>query len=275
MIRGFMHKLSIGKAWDDCKERVARDGRPLFWLVAALVGLPSLVMMLVWPEQAGSDAAPVSTGQVAFGFATLVAASIATLSVAAIALLDRLSVAEAVRRAVRVFPNILGAALLLIVPFLGALVAALFIGGNARLLGQPFEPKLIEQLSLTSLLLILLTLIMITYFGIRMMLSTQVAIVEGKGPVALLKRSWELTTGHFLRLLGFALLVGIAQSVAEGAASTIFGLAGKFLLGPVEPFSLSALLVGIVVSAITVVFVMITGLMSASIYSQLSTSDKA
>ena len=270
-----MHKLSIGKAWDDCKERVARDGKPLFWLVAALVGLPSLVMMLIWPEQAGTDADSITTGQGIFGFATLVLAGIATLSVAAIALIDRFSIGEAVRRAVRVFPNVLGAALLLIVPFFGALVAALFIGGNARLLRQPFEPKLIEQLSLTSSLLILLTLILMTYLAIRMMLSTQVAIAEGKGPVGLLRRSWELTAGHFLRLLAFGLLVGIAQSVAEGAASSIFGLAGKFLLGPVEPFSLSALLVGIVVSAITVVFVMITGLMSASIYAQLSKAGQA
>ena len=270
-----MHKLSIGKAWDDCKERVARDGKPLFWMIAALVGLPSLIMMLIWPEQAGTEAESITTGQGAFGLAMLVLASIATLSVAAIALLDRLSIGEAVRRAVRVFPNVLGAALLLIVPFLGALVAALIIGGNARLFRQPFEPKLIEQLSLTSTLLIVLTLFVFTYLAIRMMLSTQVAIAEGKGPVGLLRRSWELTAGHFLRLLAFALLVGIAQSVAEIAASTIFGLAGKFLFGPIEPFSLSALLVGIVVSTITVAFVMITGLMSASIYGQLARTGDA
>ena len=82
-----------------------------------------------------------------------------------------------------------------------ALVAALLVavaGGVGRLLVA---------------LLILAALVGAVMAYVRLLLATQAIVLEGIGPLAAMRRSWQLTRGLAWRTLGFVLVLGILTTV--------------------------------------------------------------
>jgi hypothetical protein len=64
----------------------------------------------------------------------------------------------------------------------------------------------------------------------RLLPLTPVGVAEPVGPVAMIKRSWALTAGHFWPLFGALIAIGIAYLIAAVAFSVVFGL---LLLGTI------------------------------------------
>lgn len=81
--------------------------------------------------------------------------------------------------------------------------------------------------------------------------------VEDRGVIGALKRSWELSRGHRLRLGVFVLLVGISGSLV-GAVPAVFELAGEPVISDVATALSNSLL-----------FILVYGIM-ASAYRQLT-----
>jgi len=102
------------------------------------------------------------------------------------------------------------------------------------------------------------------------MLMTPVAAAEAGGPVAIIRRSWKLTSGHFARLLGFVLLLVVVVIVVSLVVSSLFGILVAAIAGRPEPGSVAALLLmligGVVNAAVGIVFTT----MVARIYVQLA-----
>lgn len=70
--------------------------------------------------------------------------------------------------------------------------------------------------------LILAAAVLSMFLSIRLLLVPPVIAIEKLGPIAAIRRSWELTTGQFWRFLGIFLLSNILISMAANVISTVF-----------------------------------------------------
>jgi len=80
----------------------------------------------------------------------------------------------------------------------------------------------------------------------RVLPLTALAMEERAGPWRLLRRTIELTRGHYWRLLGFFLIFLIASLIIAVAVTVTFGTAVELLIGPSNPMSVSRLVVALV-----------------------------
>ena len=109
------------------------------------------------------------------------------------------------------------------------------------------------------------------FIAIRLVLVTPVAAAEPLGPAGIIRRSWQLTAGHFWRLLGFFILIVIVFAVLGAVVAALAGIIVTLLAGGApQPGSVSALIVQLVTGVLQAVFVTYFAVMIARIYAQLS-----
>jgi hypothetical protein len=172
---------------------------------------------------------------------------------------SRSTVGEAIGHAARRAPAYVAATLIWIRPFV--LVGAVLIGMIAR---NPAEasPGVI-------LALFLLACVML-FFAIRMLMTSAVASAESKGPMGIIRRSWQLTAGNFWRLLVFFILFIVTLMVAAIAIGSVAGIIAEVLLGGKEPMSLGALFIALVTQLVSAAVSVVLMVMLARIYVQLA-----
>jgi hypothetical protein len=124
-------------------------------------------------------------------------------------------------------------------------------------------------------LLMLAILVLLLFFGVRLLLMTPVAAAERAGPVAIIARSWVLTRGHFWRLLGFLLLTAIAAMVVAMVATMAIGLIVAATLGAPAPGNAAGLIMLLVGGLANAVFLVVITTMVARIYLQLAGGPEA
>jgi hypothetical protein len=261
-----MSDLSISKAWDESREIGKRDGRLLAILALAFIGLPSLISTVFMPDQA-AGLEDRSGGE---SLAILVAAIIALLGQLAIArmsLAPPTSVADAIRHGLRRLLPQIGAAVLAFCVLLGLCLPLVVLAMAMGVAGEATTPAALPALVLVGLLV---TVAAVLFVAVRLMMMTPVAAAENVGPVAILARSWDLTRGHFWRLLGFLLMMVAALAVVSLAAAAVVGTVVIMLFGAVEPMSMAALMLGLAQGLLTALFTVVFVLMVMRIYVQLS-----
>lgn len=264
--------LSIGKAWDETRGIIGRDGKLLTVVAAALLVLPTALMTMVSPPQGMGEQPEPSTGVQLLNIAMALVMQVGSLAVTAVALKPGATVGEAIATGARKLLPALGAALLFIVPMiiLLALLLAVVVGVT---LDADLQNKLTaEQLGGTGALILFAWMCVLIFFAVRFMPASPVTVAESNNPVAILKRSWSLTRGHFWKLLGFVVLLGIAALLALLAAGVVFGMIVLLLFGQPEAMSLSALFLGLLTGTAQAVLVVVFATMVARIYTQLATS---
>jgi hypothetical protein len=266
-----MAKLSITTAWNEASEILKRDFGALFTVALALIALPNVLVQAFGPARAAPGAVP-GPGWWMLLVPVVVLLSIAgSIAISALALGRERVVGSAIVHGFRRFLPMFGASLILAVPIVLLLVVLiLLVGLDPEALLRPTQAT-VGKLILVAVLFLLVGL----YFGIRLMLMTPVAAAETAGPIAIIRRSWELTRGHFWKLLGFVLLLGAAAVVIVMVVSMIFGLLVAVIAGAPEPGSVAALLMlllgGLVNAAVSAVF----GTAIARIYVQLAGDPKS
>jgi membrane-anchored glycerophosphoryl diester phosphodiesterase (GDPDase) len=97
-----------------------------------------------------------------------------------------------------------------------------------------------------------------------------VATAEDGGPVHIFRRSWDLTAGHYWRLLGFLALVGLVAIVVLLTAQITGGLLAEAAFGEAKPLTVSALIVALITGVVQTALVVIVATMTARIYVQLA-----
>ena len=115
--------------------------------------------------------------------------------------------------------------------------------------------------------------LILIYFSVRLMPLTPVIALEKIGPIAALKRSFALTSGHFWRLLGFVLMLGIAFLIVALTVGAVVGALVTVLAGPPEPWTLSLLIIALAAGLVQAGFVLVYLGMLARIYTQLSAGE--
>jgi glycerophosphoryl diester phosphodiesterase family protein len=106
----------------------------------------------------------------------------------------------------------------------GALTAYPASGRNGLLVGA---------LVIGLLLFVFLFIPAIIFFTVRFLLAVQAIVLEGKGPLAGLGRSWRLVQGSFWRVLGIVILLNLLIYIIAGIPATIVNLA--LTLGSGDP----------------------------------------
>jgi len=253
-----MTKLSISKAWDETRAIIARDGGLLMTIALALFVLPGLVSEVVTPKAPAGEFPP-------FGYWTILAvialliALVGQLAVIRLGTGSRATVGEAIGDGARRAPAYLAASLIWLLPFL--LIGAALLGLVARDPDNISAPVAIGLLLLVCLML---------YFAMRMLMTSAVASTESANPLAIVRRSWDLTRGHALRLLGFFLVFLFGAIIVVAAVSTIVGIVVELALGGTEPMTVGALLVALVTQIVSAAVSVLLMLMIARIYVQLA-----
>lgn len=256
-----MSSLSIGRAWDESRQFLARDGKLITSIALALILVPQALAGVVAPPPnlSGIDPPPWMPLVTLF---VLCAGIIGQVAIIRLALGPTATVRDAIGHGVRRFLPALGA-LILFGVVLGLVVVPLFVlfagvdALQALAAGKP-----------TPAVLLLVPLIVLV--SVRFQLMMPVATAEPGGPLRVLKRSWEATAGHYWKLLGFIALALLTALVVLITAQLMSGIVAKLALGEVEPFSLSALVVALVTAAVQTVVTSVLSTMLARIYAQLA-----
>ncbi len=265
-----MAKLSITTAWNETAAFVQREARLLFPLAFMLLALPVALMEAIRPRT-GPNEVPEAGAWMIVGLVALVGTLIGNLALNQLALRSGVSVGEALRHALRRLLPVLGAALLLIAAGIAllmavAILAVLVTGG----VPGPDAGVPNEAMQRASLLMLIVVAPVLVYFWARLLPMPAVAVAEPGGPFSIISRSWRLTRGHVLKLVGFVLLVAILMIVLRIAAISVFGSLLIVAAGPAEPGSLSALLVITVMAAVNTVLAVYLATLVARIYAQLA-----
>ena len=261
-----MAVLSISKAWEESKARIAVDGRLMAVVAAALIVLPGLIVEVISPSALRSDSSVLES--ILFLLSSLLAL-IGQLAIIRLAVTPAVSVGEAIGHGARRMPIYLVAAILLTILFIVILIP---FGIAAYAAGVPFD-RSSEQAFLQSpvaMVLSLLYMALLIFIAIRMLMSSPVASEEDAGPIQILRRSWELTRGHWWRLFGFIVMFVIGALILIAAVNWAVTAFAVILFGAIAPMSLSALLVGLFDSIVNGGVTVFLAVMLARIYLQLT-----
>ena len=257
-------KLSISRAWDETREIFRRDGGLLVSVALALIVLPAIVVGIVAPPEPGVQAS---------GFAQilrLIAALIAIvgqLALIRLALGPSTTVGDAIGHGARRFLPALGAIIILviimaviIIPTMAVL--ALLLGIDPSQMGAARSPQM-------GLLILIMCLIALA-ISVRFTLLSPIASAEAVGPFAIVKRSWDLTKGHYWRMLGLVVLLLIAALALLLIGGLIGGLLARLVSSAIEPFSLAALIVSLLAGLAQGAFSVLASVMLARVYAALA-----
>ena len=264
-----MRRLSISAAWDESKLIFARDGQLLTAVALALVALPSTINGLLNPAGVSPSETPWWIDLIAV-LASLVALG-GQLALIRLALGPSITVGGAIAHGMRRLPIYFLAVLMLVIAlFLAAIPLALLLSA----LGVPINQRPVPMspaLGLVSIAVLIVVLII----GVRLILSSSVASAEDVGPIQILKRSWRLTSGNFLPLLGFVLIFLVATIIVLTAVGSAMSVIIRLTLGAAQPMSAAALVLALVSSLVSAAVTTVFAVMLARIYLQLAGRDGA
>ena len=262
-------KFDSGAAWNSATRMLKANTNVVAVIAGVFFFLPNLAISLVAPELADplAGAAPAETSEQAMAqlselgpgfFATMIILGLIQ-AIGVLALLrlltdrDKPTVGEALKSGLGgLVPYILS-------QIAQALIAVLAIGIPLGLVIATGSPALI---AIGALLAIFAFVFLFVRFSL---LSAAIAIDRIHGPVAALKRSWQLTAGKVGRLALFYFLLMIAILVVFLVGSMVFGLV--FALMGEEIAMVGQALIG---AAINALFVTIFLGVVAAVHRQLS-----
>lgn len=256
-----MSRLSISAAWDESKAVLAHEGRLLVAVALALLVLPGVVLTLISPSR---DTLPQSLPGLLAMLAILLITIAGQLAVIRLAMGPHLTVGEAIAHGFRRVPSYIASILLWMVPgmLVGGALYAVVLTGSVTAKG-------------VAALAILLIIAFYLIIAVRLILSSAVASAEQAGPVAIIRRSFALTRGHWFKLFGFLVLLVVAAGVLLMAVSAISGLAGKMMFGSLDPMTPGLLVVALAGQLVSAMVSIVFFVMLARIYVQLTNDGAA
>jgi hypothetical protein len=263
-----MANLSISAAWDQSKVILARDGKLLASVALALVALPALVTGLVSPRSAATEDQPI-WADILFIVAALIQLA-GQLALIRLALGPSITVGGAIAHGLRRLGVYVVSGILIMLALVAVAVPFVLI---LAALGIPLDDSM--KPSGTVALLALLFLAVVLFVGVRMIMTGPVASAEEIDPIAILRRSWLLTSGNFWRLLGFLLAFFIGAVVVLLAIGAAVGVLIGVASGKIEPMSGSALIVALVQAFLNAVVTTVFAVMLARLYVQATGGNEA
>ncbi|CAN5343582.1 hypothetical protein BH09PSE4_BH09PSE4_16920 [soil metagenome] len=152
---------------------------------------------------------------------------------------------------------------LLAIPALGVLAA---YGFDFSTLSTTPHPSLPDAAKLPFSIAVLITFPVMIWLMARVyVVLTPVVVAEQRG-IGAISRSFSLTKGLVLRIVGVMILYGIVAGVAQLAAKTVFGSVFELVAGGEGTMSLATILTSIVVGAVSAAFTVLATVFCAKLY---------
>ncbi|HEX7364494.1 MAG TPA: hypothetical protein VF366_04965 [Dehalococcoidia bacterium] len=125
-------------------------------------------------------------------------------------------------------------ALVLVVLAVWGIVAAAFLISLPLVINADLDANPILSILLLMIVMVIaffIALLPITYLNVRWIFGTQSALLQGLGPVAALKNSWQLVKENWWRVFGILLLLGLILWAAMMVimVPVVFGTMGATL----------------------------------------------
>lgn len=253
-----MSKISLSRAWEETTAVLARDGRLFLAVALALFVLPGLILNVSMPVARAGEF-PAAGPWMAIGLAALIISLVGQLAVIRLAIGPHVSVGEAIMHGLRRVLFYIAATILWLLPI--TLIGSALYG---TLLANQSSPSVAASLALIALCFLF------AFIAVRMMLSSAVASAEQLGPLAILRRSWQLSRGNWWRLFVFLLLFGIGALCLLWAIDSVAGLVIRLAVEDAGPRSLGGLLISIVSQLVSGLLSVVLFVMLARIYVQRS-----
>ena len=264
-----MSALSISNAWEETKSLLARDGRLFASVALALIVLPAVLLGVVDPRVLQGDQAP--------GWLILLIVVVSLISMAGQLALIRLTMGPSVTVGGAIGHGLRRLPIYVVSVILLAIASAILFVPLAMVavaLGMNFTPGAeAAAMGAGFVLLVLIFLILLLVLMTRFLITMPVASVERAGPLTILKRSWDLTRGHWLKLFGFLIVFLIAALIILAAVAAVLGSLTALLFDARGPLTLGALIESLLSAIITGALSVLFTLMLARIYVQLSGRD--
>jgi|SRR5947209_7085206 len=264
--------LSITRAWDETVSFVKQEAGTLFLIVFALAVLPGLILQAVAGRLVGdANLAPAAAADPASLTAAALAIPLMLIPILALSIWGNLTITLLAMRRETVIGSAFRHAARRILPLLGA---ALLFGLAAAVIAVPVIGAAgigmgMRRLGLAMLLLLVLMLLAI-FFAIRLMLMTPIAAAEPLGPIGIIRRSWQLTAGHFWKLLGFFILLLIVFLVVFVVINSIGGILMTMTAGQPKPGTVGSFVLQLVTGIVQAVWATYFVVLMARIYQQLA-----
>jgi hypothetical protein len=260
-----MRGLSISAAWEETREILARDGGLLTTVALALIALPTTINTLINPAGVNVGSTPLwAIGVALVAYLTALAGQLALIT---LVIGRSITVGGAIAHGARRLPIYVAAVLVIVVALLLVLLAmGLILGG----LGVHVDRQVTAQMNPASLVAGLVFLAIFVFLFVRMVLSAPIASAEMVGPIGVLRRSWDLTSGHWWVLFAFLLIFFIGAGIVVLAVGSAAGVAIGFTIGKIQPMSAAALLLALIDALVSAAVTTFLAVMLARIYLQLS-----
>lgn len=270
-----MARISVSAVWDRTTEFIGdRTGAVL------AVAAPAILAALVAQQIAQRVLADAPVASAIAGLALQIPLLWAQLQVMALAIDPAVAPAEALQRATNRLP---AALLLWLAMFMVAVAAMVPLGVLLAASGVPFErivalgpeadpaaiaaliPKSAAPFLLTAILYLFAAGIALLILFLRWAVVYVVALVEAVALPAL-GRSWRLTRGMTLALIGVALLYGLVATVAALAAQTVVGAVLGLIFGRGGELGVASLGGGIAAAIVATAMAIVAAAFLAKFY---------
>lgn len=278
-----MVKVSVSAVWDRATEFLGDNIAPVIAIALPFIYLPQLVQNSLQPI--ASD--PTSSGIVIFvSFVAILVGIWGQLQVMALALDpgrpagDARAVASVGLLRVIVVSILLSiATLMLFVPIFGALwgagidfeaVARASASGTA----PPPPPGMTASIGWFLVLYATAMALFLIWAGVRLFVVNTVILAEGKMLEAI-ARSFQITRGHTLALIGLMLLYGIVSFVAVLAAQTVFGSIFGLVLGGEGRITIATVMTAAVSAMVATAFALLLASFAVHFYLAVRARDVA
>lgn len=260
-----MSSLSISAAWEQTRVIIARDGSLLAAVALALIVLPELVLAVVGPPV---GAQTTMLGGIIY-IVVILLGFVAQIALNRLAIGPSVTVGGAIAIGFARLASVVAVFIALMLLVVVVAVVLLIVLGSAGLMTVPVQGQP-PPASLLSMLILLVVLVFAVF-----QLVFPLAAVETANPLRILARSVELARHHYIRLLAFVVVVFVGLGLIVLATQLGVGSAIVILLGKPNPGSMSALVLGLIAGVVQAGFTVVTAVMLARIYLQISRHDDA
>jgi hypothetical protein len=249
-------KLSISQAWDESRAVLARDGKLIGTVALALFVLPGIILDLFMPAAPAGQFPPAGPWM-AVALVAILISLVGQLAMIRLAMGPHLTVGEAICHGAKRLVPYLGAVLIWALPLI-LVVALLYASVEAD--SEKPSPAVALGMILVAILGI--------YLAVRFIMMSAVASAEGTGPLAILRRSWQISAGNWWRLFGFLLAFAIGAIVLLWAVGTVTGVFAQLAFGSIERMTPGGLIVIIVSQLVSALVSLTFFVMLARLYTQ-------
>jgi hypothetical protein len=265
-------KLSITTAWNETAAFVKHEAGALILIIFALGVLPGLILQAIASRLVPSlQITPATTPDLRPFVTALPIIFLLLIPVLVLSVWGNLTVNVLALRRETVIGGAFGRAARRILPLLGASMLFAIVAALVMLpvLGFLAAGIATNHAGPAALLLFIVWLAFV-FVAVRLMLMTPIAAAETVGPVGIIRRSWQLTSGHFWKLLGFIVLLMLVFLVLLLVVGSVGGILVTLVAGKPDPGTLSSFLIQLIMGVLQAVVFTYFIVMIARIYEQLS-----